>query len=43
MGAATRLDDRDRTPTAQEGPGFGALVRPVTWDEWVKRWELDRK
>jgi hypothetical protein len=41
MAAATRYDGRDRTPDAPEEPGFGALVRPVNWAEWVERWSLE--
>jgi hypothetical protein len=38
MAAAARFDGRDRTFDAPEEPGFGALVRMVTWDEWKMRW-----
>jgi hypothetical protein len=43
MAAATKFDGRDRTEDAPEEPGFGVLVRCVTWEEWVKRWEAGRE
>jgi hypothetical protein len=40
--AAARFDGRARADDAPEEPGFGALVRRVTWEEWVARWEATR-
>ena len=42
MGAAARFDLSARTPDAPDAPGFGALARPVTWAEWVQRWEATK-
>jgi hypothetical protein len=38
MAVTAKFDGRTRTPDAPEEPGFSALVRQITWDEWVKRW-----
>ena len=39
MGAAARYDFMARTPDAPAEPGFAALARRVTWEEWVARWQ----
>lgn len=38
MAAVARYEARERAFDAPEEPGFGALARRVTWDEWVARW-----
>ncbi|MBN9119217.1 MAG: hypothetical protein J0I06_08660 [Planctomycetes bacterium] len=42
LAAAARFDGRARTFDAPEEPGFGALTRRVTWEEWVKWWDSSK-
>ena len=42
VAASAKYDARDRTPDAAPDPGLGALVKRVTWDEWVQRLEATR-
>lgn len=42
MGAATRYDGRARAEDAEVAPGYGALARRVTWEEWVQFWEAGK-
>ena len=39
MAAATRYDGRARSEDAEPAPGYGALARRVTLEEWVQFWE----
>jgi hypothetical protein len=39
MAAAARYDGTERSHDAPDAPGFAALVRCVTWDEWVAFWK----
>jgi hypothetical protein len=43
IGAAAKFEGRERSLDAPEEPGFGALARRVTWDEWVKGWSREEK
>lgn len=42
MAASVSYDARPRTTDAPEEPGYGALARRVSWEEWVKRWEFGK-